>query len=128
MTIKADQLPRKSPADVEAGACSFTNELRTGELLTGTPTIAEQTTSDLTISNQGKNASEQTIADVVTAANQAATWTCSGGTSGAPRSGGASRTVGFRRKGLLPRRRRFPGPSKQASEGHISRRAGSPPG
>ena len=82
MTIKADQLPRKSPADVEAGACSFTNELRSGELLTGTPTIAAQTTSDLTISNQGKNASEQTIAVVVTAANQAATWTCSGGTSG----------------------------------------------
>ena len=82
MTIKADQLPRKSPADVEAGACSFTNELRSGELLSGTPTVAEQTSSDLTISNQGLNTTTIDVAGVSAAASQAVVYTVAGGSSG----------------------------------------------
>ena len=82
MTIKANQLPRKSPGDVEAGACNFVNELRASELLSGTPTVVEQTTSDLTITNQGLNAGSVTIAGSVAAASQAVLWTVSGGTAG----------------------------------------------
>ena len=81
MTIKADQLPRKSPNDVEAGACNFVNELRSGELL-ASASVAEQTTTDLTISNVGLSTGTQTIAGAVAAASQAVVWTVSGGTSG----------------------------------------------
>ena len=34
---------------------SFTNKLNSGELLTGTPTVAEETSSDLVITNKAVN-------------------------------------------------------------------------
>ncbi len=82
MTIKAVQLPRKSPADVEAGAVNYALELRASELLTGTPTVAEMDTSALTISNVGLNSSTVTIAGTEALANQAVTFTVSGGAAG----------------------------------------------
>ena len=82
MTIKARELPRKSPGDTEAGAVNFVNQLRESELLTGTPTVAEQTSSDLTISNAGLNSGSVEIAGVTAAANQAVTYTVSGGAAG----------------------------------------------
>ena len=82
MTIKAKELPRKSPNDTDAGAVSFALELRSGELLTGTPTAEEQTTSALTLSNVGLNSGTVDIAGQSTLANQAITFSVSGGSSG----------------------------------------------
>ncbi len=82
MTIKAKELPRKSPNDTDAGAVSFALELRSGELLTGTPTAEEQTTSALTLSNIGLNSGTVDIAGQSTLANQAITFSVSGGISG----------------------------------------------
>ena len=82
MTIKAKELPRKSPNDTDAGAVSFALELRSGELLTGTPTAEEQTTSALTLSNVGLNSGTVDIAGQSTLANQAITFSVSGGISG----------------------------------------------
>ena len=82
MTIKAKELPRKSPNDTDAGAVNFALELRSGELLTGTPTVAEQTTSALTISNAGLNSGSVEIAGQTAAANQAVTFSVAGGSSG----------------------------------------------
>jgi len=81
MTIKAPELPRKSPGDTEAGAVNFVNQLRESELLTGTPTAEEQTTSALTLSNVGLNSGSVEIAGVTAAANQAITFSVSGGSS-----------------------------------------------
>ena len=82
MTIKAKELPRKSPNDTDAGAVSFALELRSGELLTGTPTAEEQTTSALTLSNIGLNSGTVDIAGQSALANQAITFSVSGGISG----------------------------------------------
>lgn len=41
-----------SANDVELVSINFTDHLDSGELLTGTPTVTEQTTSDLTLSNK----------------------------------------------------------------------------
>ncbi len=61
MTITARETGRKSPADVAAAVADFTPLLRSGELLTGTPTVAEVTSSDLTISNVGLNDSTVSV-------------------------------------------------------------------
>ena len=82
MTITAPELPRKSPGDTDAGAVNFVLDLRAGELLAGTPTVAEQTTSALTISNVGRNSSTVTIAGEEAAANQAVVFTVAGGVAG----------------------------------------------
>ena len=82
MTIKAKELPRKSTNDTDAGAVSFALELRSGELLTGTPTAEEQTTSALTLSNIGLNSGTVDIANQTTLANQAITFSVAGGSSG----------------------------------------------
>ncbi len=47
----ATQVPTFAPGEVNILSCSFDGKLESGELLTGTPTVAEQTTSDLTITN-----------------------------------------------------------------------------
>lgn len=57
MTIQLDGTPIISESDVEIGRISFKDSLRSGEKLTGTPTFAEQTTSDLTIDSVALNAS-----------------------------------------------------------------------
>ena len=82
MTIKAPELPRKSPGDTEAAAVNFVQQLRSGELLSGTPTVAEQASSDLTISNQGLNTTTIDVAGVSAAASQAVVYTVAGGSSG----------------------------------------------
>ena len=82
MTIKAPELPRKSPGDTAAAAVNFVQQLRSGELLSGTPTVAEQTSSDLTISNQGLNTTTIDVAGVSAAASQAVVYTVAGGSSG----------------------------------------------
>ena len=82
MTIRAPELPRKSPNDTDAGAVNFVLDLRSGELLSGTPTVVVQTTSALTITNVGRNTGTVTIAGEEAAANQAVVFTVAGGAAG----------------------------------------------
>ena len=44
-----------SVSDLEAVAVEFTDHLDSGELLTGTPTVEEITTTDLTLANKALN-------------------------------------------------------------------------
>lgn len=49
------------PGETRNFATSFADELDSGESLTGTPTVEEQTTSDLTIENKAVNTVALTI-------------------------------------------------------------------
>lgn len=61
MAKQLEQVPVISEGDVEVLAIDFTDWLDSGELLTGTPTVAEQTTGDLTISNVAVSTAQLTI-------------------------------------------------------------------
>ena len=61
MTIALVQLPHISEGDVEVVAIDYTPYLDSGELLTGTPTATEQTTSDLTLLSVAVNTASLTI-------------------------------------------------------------------
>jgi hypothetical protein len=63
MTITLPQMPVISVADVEVFAIDYTDVLDDAETITGTPTVAEQTTTDLTISNVSVNSVAMTILD-----------------------------------------------------------------
>lgn len=52
MPTTAGQLPTASAGATRLVAVDYTDDLDSGELLTGTPTIAEVTTTDLTITNK----------------------------------------------------------------------------
>lgn len=60
------------------GACSFVGQLDSGELLTGTPTVAEETTSDLTLANKAVNTAELTLNQATVAIGQAVQFSVSG--------------------------------------------------
>lgn len=49
------------PDEIRNFAVSFAGELDSGEVLTGTPTVEEETTTDLTIANKAVNTSALTI-------------------------------------------------------------------
>ena len=55
MTVELKQKRTISSGDTEIVSINFTDLLDSGELLTGTPTVAEQTTSDLTLGNKAVN-------------------------------------------------------------------------
>lgn len=57
------QVPTISEGDTETIAIDFTDWLDSGESLTGTPTIVEQTTSDLTIGSVAVSTAILTILD-----------------------------------------------------------------
>ena len=57
----APERPVLVPGETRNFAVSFAGELDSGEVLTGTPTVAEQTTSDLTIENKAVNTAALTI-------------------------------------------------------------------
>lgn len=57
----APERPITAPGEMRNFAFSFAGVLDSGELLTGTPTAVEQTSSDLTISNVAVNTSALTI-------------------------------------------------------------------
>lgn len=52
MVVMLDQQPTISAGDLEVASISYVNHLNSGELLTGTPTVVEVTTSDLTLGNK----------------------------------------------------------------------------
>ena len=79
--IAADQVPVFAAGDTRNGAVSFADQLDSGEVLTGTPTIEEQTSSDLTISNAAVSTAVQTINGLSVAIGEAVQFTVSGMTA-----------------------------------------------
>jgi hypothetical protein len=71
MTQTAPQRPCFVESEVFTPAVSFLNLLRSGELLSGTPTVTEITSSDLTIDNVARNTGTITIDGVSHEASQA---------------------------------------------------------
>lgn len=55
------QEPQLAVGDVDVVAIDFTDYLDSGELLTGTPTVAEVTSSDLTLGNKAVSTASLTI-------------------------------------------------------------------
>ena len=61
---------------------SFAGRLESGELLTGTPTVTEIRTSDLTLGNKALNTAQITINEGTVAISQAVQFSVTGGTGG----------------------------------------------
>lgn len=59
--VTAIQIPPVAVGDVFNVAVSFAGQLDSGEVLTGTPTITEVTSTDLTISNKAVNSAAITV-------------------------------------------------------------------
>ena len=76
----APQQQEKTVSEVRNVAVSFAGALDTGELLTGTPTVAEQTTSDLTFSNEAVSTAALTINDTSVPLGEAVQFKVTGGT------------------------------------------------
>jgi len=74
----APERPVAVPGETNAFAVSFAGVLDSGESLTGTPTVAEQTTSDLTIANVAVNTSALTINNQSVAVGAAVQFTVAG--------------------------------------------------
>ena len=82
MAIVLLERPYVSEGATRRCAVDFTDDLRDSELLTGTPTAAEQTTSDLTISDVQRNTAAITIKGVSVAIDNAVTFLVSGQNAG----------------------------------------------
>lgn len=78
MSDFAPQMPVVVVGETRNGAVDFTDILDSGELLTGTPTIAEITTSDLTFANQAVNTAALTMFGVTVAVGKAVQFKVSG--------------------------------------------------
>jgi len=80
--VYATQIRQKSSSEVRNVAISYADKVESGELLTGTPTITEVSSSDLTLSNKIVSTGALTINGVSVAAGAAITFTVAGGTAG----------------------------------------------
>lgn len=81
MTKVLAQRPTMSVGETEIGAVNYTDHMDSDELLTGTPTVVEDTTTDLTLANKVVNSEtyeESDTGDTV-AVSKAVTFTVSGG-------------------------------------------------
>lgn len=78
----APQIQCKTASESRNVAVSFQGKLDSGELLTGTPTVTEVTTSDLTLSSKAVSTTALTIDGVSNAVGEAVTFNVSGGTAG----------------------------------------------
>ena len=72
----------KKAAEERLVSVSLAGKLDSGELLTGTPTIVEVTTSDLTLANKAVSTAQLTISGRTVAIGQAVQFKVSGGTAG----------------------------------------------
>jgi len=72
----------KASTETRTISCDYTAKLDEGESLTGTPTIAEVTTTDLTITGAQLNSGSLTINNETVAASKAVQCQVAGGTSG----------------------------------------------
>ena len=79
----ADQ-PLQCMFDTETllAAVSFVNRLASGELLTGTPTVLEIRTTDLTLANKAINTAQIVVLEDTVAIGQAVQFSVTGGTGG----------------------------------------------
>ena len=77
----APQRPSKTASEVRNVAVSFVGKLDSGELLTGSPTVAEST-GDLAIANVAVSTAALTINGASVAAGAAVQFSVSGGTAG----------------------------------------------
>jgi len=81
MSHTCPQKHSKTASEVVNCSVDFTGKLDSGELLTGTPTVTELTSSDLTISSVAVSTSTLTINGVSVATGAAVTYSVSGGTA-----------------------------------------------
>lgn len=80
MPIYAEgEVPEKTVSGVRNAAIDCTGVLDSGESLSGTPTVEEVTTSDLTISNSAISTAELVINDKPIASGKAVQFKVSGG-------------------------------------------------
>lgn len=77
-TITASQKPTFAVGDIHIGYVSYAAQLVVGETLTGTPTVTEQLTSDLTISSISINIIGLTINNISVAIGKAVQFILSG--------------------------------------------------
>lgn len=82
VTIIAPQLGSKTASEVRNAAVSLVSILDSGELLTGTPTVLEVTTTDLTLANKAVNTEALTVNGLAVAIGQAVVFNVAGGTAG----------------------------------------------
>lgn len=75
----ANQIPRKHVSEVRNAAVDMRGKLDEGELLSGTPTVTEEVTSDLTFANQSVNVTALRINGRTVAAGEAVVFSVSGG-------------------------------------------------
>ena len=78
----AHQIQYKTAAEVRLAAVSFQGKLDSGELLTGTPTIVEVTTTALTLANKVVSTAALTIDGISNAIAEAVQFSITGGTAG----------------------------------------------
>ncbi len=77
----APQIRCKTASEVRIAAVSFLGKLDSGELLTGTPVVAEVTSSDLTLANKAVNTGALAIDGVSNAIGEAVQFSIAGGTA-----------------------------------------------
>lgn len=82
MPNTAPQRHTKSAGESRAVAVSFKGLLNDGELLTGTPTVVEVTTTDLTLSSKAVNGSSIRVNNDTCVAGQAVQFLVAGGVAG----------------------------------------------
>lgn len=82
MPNTAPQRRTKTAGETRNVAVSFVDVLDVGELLTGTPTVLEVTTTDLTLTNKAVNSQAMTVNGASCVAGQVVTFTVAGGTAG----------------------------------------------
>lgn len=82
MSGTAKQRPIMVSGETRNGKVSFVDLLDSGESLTGTPTVVEVTTSELTISNAAVNTAEETINGETVAIGKAVLFKVTDGGSG----------------------------------------------
>lgn len=83
MVLKLQQYHQISVGDTEVISVNYTDHLDSGESLTGTPTVAEVTTTDLTLASKAVNSSTYVEADTgdTVAVGAAVQFTAKGGTA-----------------------------------------------
>lgn len=82
MPNTAPQRRTKTVGETRNLAVSFVDVLDASELLTGTPTVVEVTTSDLTITNKAVNNASMVVNGETCLAGQVVTCTVAGGVAG----------------------------------------------
>lgn len=82
MGISSPEIQQKGAAETRNVSVDFSGRLDAGELLTGTPTITENTTSDLTITNKVVSTDTLTIRGNKIGPGQAVQCRVAGGTAG----------------------------------------------